>query len=357
MRWSSFLDAGLAVPVIGLIFINLALIASTTPSLFTQQLTFLLFGLFLYGFFATIDYSIYPRFIWFFYAFCILLLVTSFLSPEVRGSHRWIDIGWTRMQPSELIKPFMIIFFSEIFARQKTNNIFSRLFRLSLFLPLVILIFKQPDLGNVLVYFFTFIALEIVNGLSIFYIFSGAILFVAVGPFLWSILKDYQKARITSFINPQADPIGAGYNALQSVIAIGAGGLFGLGFGRGTQSHLLFLPEYHTDFVFASLGEELGLIGAILVIVFYFLLLLRILFIAVNVEDKFGKFICVGIFAQLFIQVFINIGMNLSLLPITGITLPLLSYGGSSVISTFINLGLVVAIIRANKAKSPIVIR
>lgn len=357
MKLSSFLDAGIVIPLFGLIAVNLSLIASTTPSLFIQQLFFFLLGLSLYVFFTTIDYSLYPKFMWFFYTACILLLIVSFAGPQIRGSYRWIDIGGFNLQPSELIKPFVIIFFSSIIARQKINNIYTHFIRLGLLLPITILIFKQPDLGNVLVYLSLFIALEITGGLSVLYILAGAIVFIAIGPFLWTILKDYQRMRILSFINPHMDPIGAGYNALQAVIAIGSGGLFGLGLGRGTQSHLLFLPEYHTDFVFASLGEELGLIGGALVIIFYFLLLLRILFIAGRTEDNLGRLLCVGVFAQLFAQVFINIGMNLSLLPITGITLPLLSYGGSSAVSTCIELGLVASIANISRSKSPIVIR
>lgn len=357
MKLSSFLDAGIVIPVFGLLSINLSLIASTTPSLFTQQLIFLLLGISLYVVFTTVDYSLYPKLMWFFYTVCILLLIASFAGPQIRGSHRWIDIGGFRLQPSELIKPFIIISFSTLIDRQKMNNIYFHFIRLGLFLPIAILIFKQPDLGNVLVYLSAFIALEITGGLSLLYILAGVIVFIAIGPFLWTVLEEYQRTRVLSFINPHMDPIGAGYNALQAMIAIGSGGLFGLGLGRGTQSHLLFLPEYHTDFVFASLGEELGLFGAVLVIIFYLLLLSRILFIASKAEDNFGRLLCVGIFTQLFTQVFINIGMNLGLLPITGITLPLLSYGGSSMISTCIELGLVASIAHISKSKSPIVIR
>lgn len=197
----------------------------------------------------------------------------------------------------------------------------------------------------------------VADGLPLLYLLGTFIIFGILMPVFWFILKDYQKARLISFLNPYTDPIGAGYNSIQSMIALGSGQLSGLGLGRGPQSHLLFLPEYHTDFVFASLGEELGFFGGLLVIIFYFILLGKILKTASTTQDDFGKLLIVGIFAQLFIQVFINIGMNLGLLPITGITLPLVSYGGSSIISTFIDLGLVAAVLRVSKSTKYIVIK
>jgi len=164
-------------------------------------------------------------------------------------------------------------------------------------------------------------------------------------------LASYQRRRLLTFINPQADPLLAGYNAIQAVITVGSGQLWGRGLGHGTQSHLRFLPERHTDFIFASLTEELGLIGSLLVISLFTLLLWRILVAARQAPDRFGHLICLGVFSSLFSQMFINIGMNIGLLPITGVTLPLLSSGGSSLIATAISLGLVVNI--ASQARSP----
>lgn len=357
MSFIKRIDGFLLLPVLGLSGISLSLIASTTPELLLQQLISLSFGFILYIIFSSIDFRFYPKFIWIFYTASLVLLVTTFFGREIRGSSRWIDVGWFRMQPSELIKPFFVIIIASLFAKSH-EKLTAMIYKpLLFFLPIIILIFKQPDLGNVLVYIFVFIITSIISGIPGFLVLGGVGIFAIFLPAVWFLLKEYQKLRILSFLDPKSDPVGAGYNALQAIIAIGSGQLLGLGLGRGTQSHLLFLPEYHTDFVFASIGEELGFIGATLVIIFYFVLLGRILLIAKNHPDHFARILAVGIFAQLFIQVFINIGMNLGLLPITGITLPLLSYGGSSVISTFIGLGIVTNIGKSQKWTSPIVIK
>src|SRR3989344_1570004 len=193
-----------------------------------------------------------------------------------------------------------------------------------------------------------FVVLFLNSVLSLNLFILSIISFFLFIPEVWSRLYDYQKVRITSFLDPSADPKGTGYNALQAIIAIGGGGLMGLGLGRGTQSHLLFLPEFHTDFAFASLGEELGFLGGITVIVFYALLLLWIFRIILNCSDPFAKMLCLALFSQILIQAFINIGMNLGVLPITGITLPLVSYGGSSILGIFISLGIIQSVSNNN---------
>ncbi len=351
------LDPGLVLPMVGLTGVSLSLIVSTTSSLFSEQLISFLIGFVCYFVFASIDYRIYTRFTWFFYFASIALLVATFFSPAIRGSSRWLSIGsLNSFQPSEVIKPIVIVVSASLALREKKNDLVSLLKRFLIFFPIVFIIFRQPDLGNVIVLLFIFFSMEIINGLSWIYYIIGFVVLSAFIPIIWHFLRDYQKVRIISFLNPQTDPVGAGYNSLQAIIAIGSGGLFGQGLGRGTQSHLLFLPEYHTDFVFASLGEELGLIGGAIVIFFYFLLLGRILSIAYTSQDEFGRLLCIGVFSQIFIQVFINMGMNLSLLPITGITLPLVSYGGSSIMGTCIALGIVVSVMRNTKSRSPIVI-
>jgi len=170
---------------------------------------------------------------------------------------------------------------------------------------------------------------------------GSSFLFILLAPFGFMILKDYQKERIKHFLNPFADPLGAGYNIIQSIITVGSGGLFGKGFGAGTQSHLAFLPERHTDFIFASFAEEFGFLGSLLVVLLYFFLLQKILKIAKTSRDDFGSYLSYGILFIISFQTFVNIGMNIGILPITGVTLPLFSYGGSSLISTMICLGLI----------------
>ena len=195
-----------------------------------------------------------------------------------------------------------------------------------------------------------FLSMLILSGLSWIYLVGGIVLFFVFMPLLWMLLKDYQRARLLSFFNPYLDPQGTGYNAIQAMITIGSGGLWGLGLGRGTQSRLLFLPEYQTDFIFSSIVEVLGFFGGLVIIILYLILLTKIITVVFKTEDQFGQLIVIGVFTQLFIQVFINIGMNLGILPITGITMPLVSYGGSSIVSTFIGLGLVTSFIRFKAA-------
>lgn len=357
MSFLKRIDFILLIPVVGLIGISLSIIFSTTPLLFTQQLIFIIIGLISFLFFASIDFRIWPKFFWFFYILSIILLLVTFVGQQVRGSSRWIDFGWFRMQPSELIKPFFSISMAVLFSKSYGRSI-TKIIKPFLFLvPIVLFIFKQPDLGNVIVYLFIFAVCIILSEIPLGTIFFGFASLFLVLPAIWNFMKQYQKIRILSFLDPKSDPAGAGYNALQAIIAIGSGRLFGLGFGRGTQSHLLFLPEYHTDFVFASIGEELGFLGAFLVICFYFVLLGRILYTVSKQTDRFARLLALCIFAQIFIQVFINIGMNLGILPITGITLPLLSYGGSSIISTFIGLGIVSNIGKSMRSKGPIEIK
>lgn len=357
MNLLQVLDSLIIIPVCGLIGISLSLIGSISKDLIINQASSFIFGFILLILLARFDYRLLPKLFWFIYFFITILLVATIFGPQVRGVHRWLDIAGYRLQPSEVVKPLIIIILAKLLAEETKHDL--RLFGkpLIFLLPFIILIFRQPDLGNVIVYLLTFFSMVVMLGLDLKYILSILFVSLALIPSAWIILKPYQKIRILSFINPSNDYSGAGYNALQAIIAIGSGQIFGLGLGRGVQSHLLFLPEFHTDFIFASLGEELGLIGALLLLVLYLTLFIRILAVSRICDDIFGKLLCFGVFVQLFIQVFVNIGMNLGLLPITGITLPLVSYGGSSIISTFIGLGLVLSVERVNKNTQPIVIK
>jgi rod shape determining protein RodA len=219
------------------------------------------------------------------------------------------------------------------------------------------MVLKQPDLGNAIVYFSFWIVIIFISGFKVWLVPIIICLTVLFIPLFWRFLKDYQKERIVSFLNPQSDPLGIGYNAIQAMVAVGSGGFWGLGLGRGTQSHLLFLPEYHTDFIFASFSEEFGFIGVLLLIFLYCLILTRIIVIGINSQDKFGLLVSGGIFGVLFTQFFINVGMNIGLLPITGITLPLVSYGGSSLLSFAILLGIASNIAKNRKKDDLLTIR
>lgn len=356
MRVLPVADPFIIVPIVGLSGISLFTIASTAPNLFISQLLFFLIGACALVIFSSTDFRVWARSIGFIYIVCFAVLAITFLGPTVRGATRWIDVAFFRIQPSELVKPFINIVFAKFFSNPRISKFSSFVVPILLFIPIIGLIFKQPDLGNVLVFLTIFISFTLISTIPILYILMAGLTTTVLLPFIFKILKPYQRDRIISFLNPQADPIGAGYNALQSMIAIGSGQLLGLGLGRGTQSRLLFLPEYHTDFIFASLVEELGFLGGSVVILFYIILLGRILSIAFGSSDRYGKFLAIGVFSQFFIQVFINIGMNLGILPITGITLPLVSYGGSSILSSFIALGIIISIAKVNRAY-PLVIR
>jgi rod shape determining protein RodA len=330
-------DWFIVLAIVILLLLGLTMMGSVASSLLPQQVFYALLGLFLFFLVSRLDYRIFQGLTLLLFIFIILALLSTFLFGQLtRGSIRWIQIGGFTFQPSELVKPFLILLFASFVSFQKTFSFRSSIFSfLLLFIP-AFLIFRQPDLGSSLVVVFVW----------------GASL-----PIIWRLLKSYQKERIYTFLHPFSDPLGAGYNMIQSIVAVGSGQLIGRGLGRGTQSHLRFLPERHTDFIFASLAEELGLIGAGLLILAYGLLLWRVLRIGQKSADSFGFLICIGAFTLIASQVFINVGMNLGLVPITGLTLPLVSYGGSSLIATMVCLGLVESVARMTKPKEGLEIR
>lgn len=345
------LDWVLLVPALILSLIGLAIIASLTPELFTHQLFYLIIGLFFFLFFSLIDFRIFEKLSYLIFITCLLFLTTPLIFGQLtRGALRWIQIGPFALQPSELVKPFLVIFFANYFFHQeKIKAKILAYSSLLLLLPLF-LIFIQPDLGSSLVVAFSWLGILLTTDVSARLLALFIIPAVSFFSFTWKfLLKGYQRLRILTFFDPLKDPIGAGYNVLQAKIAAGSGQFFGRGLGRGTQSHLRFLPEYYTDFIFASLAEELGFLGAILTLILFGIILWRILVIS-SKTGRFGALIGVGIFSYLFIQIFINIGMNLGLLPITGIPLPLISYGGSSFLTTMISLGILANISKLKKA-------
>ena len=347
------LDWLIFLPIIFLGGFSLSLLASPGENLFLSQLVFFVVGLFFFFLFLQIDWQLYKSLSNLLYLLSLFLLLITFLGPQVRGATRWIDLFGFRWQPSEMIKPLMAVVIANFFAENEPRDLKTIFWGLLFLVPPLFFIFRQPDLGNAIILSGVWLGIVYSAGLPFHLGLLGLFTFFFFLPFGWFILRDYQKARIVHFLNPFLDPGGAGYNSIQAMIAVGSGQFFGRGLGQGTQSHLLFLPEYHTDFIFASLVEELGFIGGFLVILAYAVLLFRILQIARQIHDPFASLLLVGIFSQIALQVFINIGMNLGVIPITGITLPLLSYGGSSVLSMMITLGIVANVsksIRKNRA-------
>ncbi|MDD5497823.1 MAG: FtsW/RodA/SpoVE family cell cycle protein, partial [Atribacterota bacterium] len=236
----------------------------------------------------------------------------------------------------------LIIFLADFLSRQK-DKLSNFLYFLLPFLftgVLMLLITKQPDLGTAIVFLAIVLFMIYVAGIEWKYILMISLLLVASFPVLWSFLKDYQRKRIIFFLNPDLDPLGAGYNIIQSKVAIGSGGLLGQGLFSGIQSQLKFLPAQHTDFVFAVIGEELGFLGALLLLSLFILLLWKGIKIAQEAPDLLGTFLATGVVAFMFFHIFINIGMVMGLVPATGLPLPFISYGGTFMITNFIGIGL-----------------
>ena len=342
-----------------------SLVFSSEDSGLAQKQLFI--GLFSAGcmiLFSFFDYRGLKNFWWVIYSISIVLLVYVDLFGKVSGgAMRWIDIGFTQIHPSEIAKLGLIISLATFFA-DKTSKISIKdlSWSLLIFVVPVLLILKEPDLGTAIVVFFillgvifaakpnrgqkTFIISTILAMLIIFAFAS-----MNVKPFN-GLLQQYQRERVLSFIDPERDPYGQGYNVKQAQIAIGSGGLFGKGLGRGSQSQLEYLPKPHTDFIFAGAGEALGFFGTSLIILLELLIVMRVYSIAQVAQDNFGMLLCSGTAAMFLSQSIINIGMNLGLAPVTGIPLPFLSSGGTSLLICFISLGVVQSIYIRHKRLS-----
>lgn len=329
-----------------------AIIISVAPEVFRMQLIFYLIGVVLFFVFSYLDYRIFENLSKLFYAVCLVgLIITFIIGFESRGSVRWIPLGPVHLQFSEIFKPFFVTAFAT-FLMTRSKSFFRFLLTLGLgFIP-AFLVFRQPDLGSAIVYVAAIGGMLFASGAPIKYFAGVLIPAILALPIGWRFLAEYQKHRIYSFLNPSSDPLGTSYNAIQAVMTVGSGMLLGRGLGRGTQSHLMFLPERHTDFVFASAAEEMGFIGASFLLIVYFVLIWRLLTIARKSEDRYAMLIVVGVAFMLLTQITVNVGMNIGVLPVTGITLPLVSYGGSSILATCIGLGIVSNIARSLKGNS-----
>lgn len=272
-----------------------------------------------------------------------LLLVLSPLGERVAGAQRWIDVGIFQIQPSELAKLALIVSLAALFAEEKELHAESRLpIALGMTAIPAVLIFVQPDLGTLLVLPAVLFAVLLIAGMRLRWLLvlalAGVVTFVVI--LNLGLIKDYQLARLTAFMDPQSDPTSAGYNLEQSKIAIGSGGFSGRGLFKGTQTNLDYVPEQHTDFIFTAIGEEKGFLGAMTVLGLFAFLFWRVSRIAMISKDSFGALLATGIGAMLAFQVFVNIGMTIGIMPITGIPLPFVSFGGSSLIVNFAAVGI-----------------
>lgn len=319
------------------------MIWSTTPDLFVTQLTFVFISLLTLYLVSRLDPSNLKALSLPAYILSLFLLVLTFiLGRATRGSVRWIEIGPFRLQPSELAKPLLILHFSSLYQSNKTDlkTFFTQLLNL---IPPAILIFIQPDLGSTIVVILIWFGILIGSHLSAKFAIGLIVLGLSILPLSTQFLQPYQIERIETFTNPYIDPKGSGYNVIQAMIAVGSGKFFGKGVRQGTQSHLKFLPERHTDFAFASFSEEFGFLGSALLVISY-ATFLYYLIISSQKQKGFNKLVIVGVFWNFFTQFIVNIGMNLGIFPVTGITLPLFSYGGSSLLSLAISLGFLLSI-------------
>ena len=317
---------------------------------FKKQVIFFGIGFFLMIFFSFFDWRSLredPYLILILYSISLASLVgLFFFAPEIRGVKSWYKIGPVSIDPIEFIKIILIILLAKYFSTRHIEMYQIKHILLSgffVFLPAV-LIFLQPDLGSVLILIALWIGILIISGIPLRHFLILVLCFLLIFILSWNfVLKDYQKQRIISLFYP-TDPLGVSWSQNQSKIAIGSGGILGQGIGRGSQTQYGFLPEPQTDFIFASLAEELGLIGISALFLFLSILIWRIIKIAINSQTNFSRFYASGIAVLLISQIFIHIGMNVGILPIIGIPLPLISYGGSSLIATFIGLGILQSI-------------
>lgn len=324
-----------------LVIFGIVTLRSLAPELFPNYFLYLVLAVGAFILFSQIDYEIISIFAKHLYIFSIVLLLTPLLIGQVtRGAIRWIPIGPLTIQPAEIVRPFLIIFFANYLTRGRVDmkKLFSALLLLGL--P-VFLILVQPSLGVAVLTVLGFTGVVLSTDINKkLLLMSGIVVLISL-PVIWQILVPYQKSRILTFVNPGSDPYGAGYNSLQAMISVGSGKLFGRGLGKGVQTQLSFLPERHTDFIFASIAEEMGLVGAGLVLLGEFLVFWRISRVVSQPRNFAARAYVAGTFLTLFTQTFIHIGMNMGLLPITGVPLPLVSGGGSSLLATSISLAIV----------------
>ncbi|MBZ4645014.1 MAG: rod shape determining protein RodA [Petroclostridium sp.] len=299
----------------------------------------------------SIDYNTLGNLSVYMYFFSLLLLV-AVLIPGVgvvrNGARSWFDIKVSLIQPAEFIKIIMIITFSKHIEKIKESNesdinSIKNLCTLVAHMALpIFLILKQPDWGTAAVFIGIMIVILFIAGISYKYIVAAFATSAAVLPLLFFfVMKEYQRERLLVFWDPNRDPLGRGYHVIQSKIAIGSGQLYGKGLFHGTQTHLGYLPEQHTDFIFSVIGEELGFIWSSIIIILFVILLLRFLYLATLAKEDFGSYIIIGITAMIFFHILINIGMTMGLAPVTGIPLPFISYGGSSLLTNMMAIGLV----------------
>lgn len=337
-------DWPLALLTLGLNVAGLFVLASAAPNprLWKMQLLFSLLALVLAGVLQLFRKETLYRLVYLAYALALVLLVAVlFFGREVNGARAWFVLGPVRLQPSELAKLALILVLARYLHGRGLERWRDYLVPLALALPPIVLTVVEPDLGGALVMAAIAFGIFFVRGLPWRHlVVAGLLALVLVPTVVWPNLKPHQQERILVLLNPQSDPLGAGFQVIQSMIAIGSGGVAGKGYGQGTQAQLGFVPERHTDFIFSVLAEEMGLVGALAVLLGYAALLYRLGAMALEVLHDGDRLVIVGVASLLAFQLLVNVGVTLGIAPVTGITLPLMSYGGTSLITTYLALGL-----------------
>lgn len=333
-------DLGLHLSVLFLLVLSVVLLNSIAQALFPSYFIYIVIAVIAFWFFSQIGFEIVSLFSKHLYVISILLLLLTLIIGSVtRGTVRFIPLGALSFQPAELIRPFLLVFFANYLTNSQIS-IIKMLKAIALLILPVILILVQPSLGISVLTVVGFFGVLLASNFNKKYILTGLAVIVLLLPVFWQIMAPYQKQRILTFMNPNSDTLDTGYNSLQSRIAAGSGKLFGRGLGRGVQTQLLFLPEKQTDFIFAATGEELGFFGAGLMLLATFLILLNLTrYMEYSVNPAARAYIS-GFFLTYLLQVFVHAGMNLGMLPVTGIPFPLVSAGGSSLLATMIGLGI-----------------
>ncbi len=358
IRWDRIL-VDLAI-LMGLVGVGLVALATadepwTFSPLAVRQLVYVVIGIAVMVGVSYLDYRKLCRYGWWFYGiaiFCLLLALV--LGPLIGGSRRWILLGAVRFQPSEFTKLAMVFMlgYAAVRLRDQLGWFWTGLTALILIIPPFLLTVVEPDLGTAIVYGAIWFGMLFVGGMGFRHILGYLAFFGLLGTVGLQFLKPYQLQRLTTFLNPEEDPLGAGYQLIQSKIAIGHGGLFGQGLFKGSQNALGFIPGEHTDFIFAIAAEETGVVGAGLILVGLFLLILAGVAISDVTDDLLGKLVAGGIIGWISFQVILSVGISLGLMPVTGIPLPFLSYGGSAMLANFAAVGVLVSIYRHAAVKS-----
>lgn len=335
-------DLFLVIPIFLLLIFSYFILSSVSPALFPSYFWYFALGALMFWFFSLFDFEVVSAFSKYLYIISILLLIiTLIIGQATRGTVRWIPIGNLSFQPSEIVRPFLLVFFANYLTYKKLD--LKRIIHTAILMAIpLFLILVQPSLGVTALTAVGFLGLFLAADLNKKnFLYLGLIALILI-PIVFFFLAPYQKSRITAFIDPASDPLGVGYNAIQSTISVGSGMLFGRGLGKGVGTQLSFLPERHTDFIFASVSEEMGFVGAIVLLFLTALIFYRLIKYLENAMSIPARIFLSGVFFTLFAQVFVHVGMNMGLLPITGVPYPLVSAGGSSLLATMITLGIVV---------------